>query len=143
MSKKHRKKDAENGKAKFTGIFVSARLLARQNLSLMEKLIITDIAYFPQGYRFTNKSLAIKFGVGKRTVSGAISRLTSDKFKLITDGYSSDLDRPKGRYIRHLKLTEAGQKLFEEGANPATYIGKEGADIATCGDKKAQNLLQR
>jgi|GEM_PF-5378310 len=126
---------------KFTGVFVDAGLLATKKLSPTEKIIMADVHYFQKegkDYYFTNESLGKKFGVGKRTVSGAISRL-------IPFGFIADVGPGKtgGRYTRYLRITDKGYTLFgnHKGAESATSKSKQGAGIATSKKKKAQNLL--
>lgn len=122
-------------KSKFTGIFVPAKVLAMKNISMIEKLIIADIGYFDSNsYRFSNAKLAEKFGVSRRTIINAISRLKSPNLGFLID--VSCIGR--GRYLRCLKLSEKGLALLnKDGANLAPCSGKDGAEVAPYGAEVA------
>ncbi len=102
-------------KKKFTGVFIPAEILAMQNISLIEKSIISDIGYFEQGkYRVSNANLAKKFGVSRRTIINSINRLKSPKFNMI-------VDVGKDNYHRCLMLNGVISPLFNraKGAKAA------------------------
>jgi len=137
MARKESKTEKGHNESKFTGLFIPAGILAMGNLSTIEKLVICDVEYFDRNrrdYRFSNESLAVKFGVGRRTVQKAIGRLKSPKFGFVVD----DAQSGSGRYLRRLKLSDTGAALFSaEGAKSAPYGAEEGAECAPYGAKCA------
>ena len=110
-------KEPNDKVAKFTGIFVPAEVLAMKNLSLIDKVIISDIGYFnSNGYRVSSDRMAKKFGCSRRTIINSIQRLKSNKLGLI-------IDTGKDDYHRCLKLKGEISALFgkQKGANSAPF----------------------
>ncbi len=99
----------KNRLSKFTGVFIPAEILAKRNISLIEKLIIADIGYFKEnGYRVSNTVMAAKFNVSRRTIINSINRLKSSKLGFIIDIGQDD-------YHRCLKLNGEISALFSKG----------------------------
>lgn len=103
-----KKKLRKAEKVKFTGIFIPVNILLMKNISLIEKLIMSDIGHFRgNGYRFSNAGMAKKFNVSRRTIINAVKRLKSPKLHLITDVGPDD-------YHRRLQLNGEISAPFEK-----------------------------
>jgi len=111
----------------FTFLYVPAEILRISKLNLIEKVIIADIGYFPEGYRFSNSRMAEKFGVSRRSIINSIQRLRS--FKMI-----SDLGTDK--YHRRLKLNGEFSALFQ-GVQKGEKIAPLSEKIAPLSEKIA------
>lgn len=89
----------------FEYLKIPAEILKRRNLSMTEKMLLSDIGYFQGDYRFSNTQIAVKFGVSRRTIIKAIQRLRSDKHRQIVD-VGAD------KYHRRLRLNGEFSALF-------------------------------
>jgi biotin operon repressor len=80
------KEKLKNDSLKFSGIFVSAKILAMRNLSAIEKFIVADVLYFQEsGCRISNQRWACKLGCSRRTIVNSINRLKSPQIGLLID----------------------------------------------------------
>jgi biotin operon repressor len=70
-------------KREFKGLFLTPDIMAIKSINMLEKVIITDVLYFPNSFRFSDEKLAKKYGAGRRTITRTIKRLRSEAIGLL------------------------------------------------------------
>jgi biotin operon repressor len=130
-----------NEKKKFTGILLTPEILSIKSINMLEKVLVSDVLYFPNSFRFSDEKLAKKYGAGRRTITRAIQRLRSEKIGLLLkvgeDKYHRVLTVNKDKLALLIEKTKDKEAITKD--NQALQSKDKEADI----DKHTRETLDK